>query len=66
MVDLADDREAAARQALDEPDLPRRQVEVERPLQERRGEIGQLGMRAGRCDERLPHVVLEVRHGVGP
>ena len=60
VVALADDREAAVVQALDQPQLPERLAAVELLGEDPRRQVAQLLVGAGRRQRGLAHVVLEV------
>ena len=64
MVALADDREAVALEALDQPQLPERLRAVELLGEDPRGEVAQLLLGAGRGQGGLADVVVEVQVGV--
>ena len=64
VVALADDREAAAVEALDQPQLPERLAAVELLGEDPRRQVAQLLLGAGSGQRGLPHVVLEVEVGV--
>ena len=64
VVALADDREAVALEALDEPQLPERLRAVELLGEDPRGEVAQLLLGAGRRQGGLADVVIEVQVGV--
>ena len=60
VVALADDREAAVAQALDQPQLPERLAAVELLGEDPRRQVAQLLLGAGRRQRGLAHVVVEV------
>ena len=64
VVALADDREAVAVEALDQPQLPERLRAVELLGEDPRGEVAQLLLGARRRQRGLAHVVVEVEVGV--
>ncbi len=64
VVALADDREAVAVEALDQPQLPERLAAVELLGEDPRRQVAQLLLGAGRRQRGLAHVVVEVEVGV--
>ena len=64
VVALADDREAVALEALDQPQLPERLRAVELLGEDPGGEVAQLLLGARRRQRGLAHVVVEVEVGV--
>ena len=64
VVALADDREAVALEALDQPQLPERLRAVELLGEDPRGEVAQLLLGAGGGEGGLADVVVEVEVGV--
>ena len=61
---LADDREAVAVEALDQPELPERLAAIELLGEDPRCQVAQLLLRAGSRQRGLPDVVVEVEVGV--
>lgn len=64
VVGLHEQREAAAREAVHEPELPERSSAVERTLEQARRHPPQLGVVARRAQARAPHVTAQVEAGV--
>ena len=64
VVALADDREAVAVEALDQPQLPERLAAVELLGEDPRRQVAQLLLGARRRQRGLAHVVVEVEVGV--